>query len=230
MSKENLMFAIIGLMVGAIIGFIFANSVNKGASGQTPAAISANRAAAANNAALPPDHPPLSNTDAKTSGGGALPQVSAAIEKAKTEPQNYEAQMTAGDLYYQIQRYDEAAKFFEAASKLKPAETEPLTKAGNAYFDSEKYEQAEKLYTQVLEKGPKNISVRTDLGLTFFLREPRDLDRAIKEYERSLAINPNHEVTLQNLVLAYKEKGDPDRLSQVTAKLRAVNPSNPVLK
>src|SRR5213080_812309 len=105
------------------------------------------------------------------------------IEKAKQQPQDFEAQMTAADLYYQIQRFDDAAKFYEAASKLKPADTEPMIKLGNAYFDAAqtaaennnmqaatpKFALAERWYAEALEKEPKNISVRTDLGLTFFL-------------------------------------------------------------
>lgn len=233
MSKENLLFAVLGLMVGAIIGFVFANSINNAA--VTPAPMASNVASSAGplsgNPALPADHPPL-GTSAGAPGqtaGGAIPEVSAAIEKARSEPQNFEAQMTAADLYYQIQRFDEAARLYEAAVKLKPADAEPLIKLGNALFDAEKYAEAEKWYTLALAKDPKNITVRTDLGLTFFLREPRDNDRAIAEYEKSLAINPNHEITLQNLALALKEKGDGEKLRQTVAKLKSVNPNNPAL-
>jgi len=173
---------------------------------------------------------------------GPRPEVTAAIEKAKARPQDYEAQMTAADLYYQIQRFDDAAKFYEAAAKLKPDSTEPLIKAGNSYFDKAEtaaengsrqdstpdFIQAEKWYTQALAKDPKNVSVRTDLGLSFFLREPRDVERAIKEYKTSLGIKPDHEVTLQNLALAYGEKGDTENQRATLEKLKAVNPNNPV--
>ena len=104
-----------------------------------------------------------------------------------------------------------------------------MIKAGNAYFDGEKYEIAETWYQRALEKDPKNISVRTDLGLTFFLREPRDIDRAIKEYKTSLAINPEHEISLQNLALAYGEKGDKENLKLTIEKLKKVNPKNPAV-
>ncbi len=234
MSKENLLFAIIGLMVGAIAGFMFANSVNKSTITTTPVAANTSVAGplSGNNPALPANHPPLGTSSGDAAGqtqSGSVPEVSAAIEKARTEPQNYQAQMTAADLYYQIQRFDEAAKLYENAVKLKPTETEPLIKLGNALFDAEKYTEAEKWYALALEKDPKNIIVRTDLGLTFFLREPRDLDKAIKEFERSLALDPNHEVTLQNIALAWKEKGDPEKLRQAIAKLKSVNPNNPAL-
>jgi tetratricopeptide (TPR) repeat protein len=228
MTKENLMFGVIGLLIGSIIGFMFANSVNR--AGLEPSATASTPPQTANsNPALPPDHPPLGGNNTSPQGS-ALPQVMAAIDKARDEPNNYEAQMTAGDLYYQIQRFEEAAKFYETASKLKSAEAEPFVKAGNAYFDAENYLEAEKWYIEAVAKDPKNIMARTDLGLTFYLREPRDIDRAIKEYKLSLAIDPKHEVTLQNLTIAYREKGDAANLQKVTDELRAVNPNNPALQ
>lgn len=230
MNKENIMFGLIGLLIGSIIGFMFANSLNRSAI-ETSATASTSVPSANSNPALPPDHPPIGATSGDgQSGAAAIQQVSAAIEKAKAEPQNFEAQMTAADLYYQIQRFEDAAKFYDTASKLKPNDAEPLVKAGNAYFDAENYLEAEKWYTDALAKNPKDITARTDLGLTFYLREPRDIDRAIKEYKASLAINPKHEVTLQNLVIAYREKGDAANLQKTTEELRAVNPNNPALQ
>jgi tetratricopeptide (TPR) repeat protein len=229
MKKDNVMFGVIGLLIGLIVGFIVTNSMNRSALTAGPVATTASALAPSSN--LPPNHPPIGTTGGDTAapGGGMQPQVTQAIEKAKQNPQDFEAQMTAADLYYQIQRFEEAAKFYEAAAKLKPTEKEPMVKAGNAYFDGEKYAEAEKWYTQVLAKDPKEINVRTDLGLTFFLREPRDIDRAIKEYKASLAIDPKHEITLQNLVLAYREAGDTANYQKTLDELRSVNPNNPAI-
>ena len=146
--------------------------------------------------------------------------------------------MTAADLYYQIRRFDEAAKFYEAAAKIKPNEKEPLVKLGDAYFDAAetasenndqatantKFPIAEKWYVQVLAKDPKDVNVRTDLGLTFFLREPKRHRQGDQEYKASLAIDPKHEITLQNLAIAYKEKSDTANYQKTLDLLKAVNP------
>jgi tetratricopeptide (TPR) repeat protein len=245
MKKSNLMSAVLGLVAGLIIGFMGANSINKSAYEVQPATPpSAN--APNSNPALPKDHPPIGTSageQAPNAQGGPRPEVAAAIEKARAQPQNYEAQMTAADLYYQIQRFDEAAKFYEAAAKLKPSEVEPMIKAGNAYFDdaqmaaknddnrtaTPRFVLAEKWYTQALQKEPRNITVRTDLGLTFFLREPPELERAIREYKTALSIDPNHEITLQNLTVAYKAGGDQANYQATLEKLKKVNPGNPVV-
>lgn len=228
MTKENFLFGIIGLLAGVIIGFSVANSINRNA-GQNSAATATAMPTA--NPNLPPDHPPFVPSGDQTQTQNApLPQVTEAIENAKNKPEDFEAQMTAGDLYYQIQRFEDAAKFYEQANKLRPNETETIIKLGNSYFDAEKFEPAEKWYEKALQKNPKDVNIRTDYGLTFFLRSPRDIDRAIKEYQISLGIDPNHELTLQNLAIAYKEKNDTENLQKTLAVLRKINPNNPAVQ
>src|SRR3954465_9850474 len=119
MKKENIMFAIVGLLVGLIVGFMFANNINRSAINQMPVASTStgvSGSSQSSNPALPADHPPIGTTSGDASKGGPegaamIAQVSSAIEKAKSEPQNFEAQMTAGDLYYQIQRFEDSIKF-----------------------------------------------------------------------------------------------------------------------
>jgi len=241
MKKDNVMFGVIGLLLGLIIGFIGTNSMNRSGMTAAPTAVgSAGDLAAAggSNQALPPNHPPIGSTSGAGGPAGNAPTVdcnalppglAAGKSKAQQNPQDYEAQMKGADLLYQGQCFDDAAKFYEAAAMLKPTEKEPVVKAGNAYFDGEKYQEAEKWYTQALARDPKDVDVRTDLGLTFFLREPRNIDKAIENYKASLSIDPKHEITLQNLAIALKEKGDTAGYQKTLDELRAVDPNNPAL-
>jgi tetratricopeptide (TPR) repeat protein len=225
MKTEKLLFGIGGLLLGMVIGFMFANSVNRSASGSLTA--SANTSAT--NSVLPADHPPIGQS-AGGAEGSPLTQVTEAIERARSAPGDFEAQMTAGDLYYQIQRFEEAADFYHQASKLRPADNEPMIKLGNANFDAGRYEEAERWYTTVLKRTPKDVNLRADLGLTFFLRQPRDTERAIKEFNDALALEPDSEIVLQNLALAYKEKNDQANYQKTIDRLTRVNPKNPVVK
>lgn len=230
MDKEKFLYGIIGLLAGCIIGFLFANNLNQGqiqyAPAQAPQTTMGSVPTTSQN--LPPDHPQIGN-NASAPTGAPLPEVTEALKKAEDNPNDFDAQVNAGDLYYQIQRFDEAAKFYERAAKLRPDALEIVIKTGNAYFDGEKYETAEKWYTSALAKNPDDANVRTDLGLTFYLRNPPDLDRAIKEYKTSLEKNPNHELTLQNLAVALREKGDTKAAQETLDKLAKVNPNNPIL-
>jgi tetratricopeptide (TPR) repeat protein len=183
MTKENILFVMIGLLAGLIIGIIFANTQNQ----------------------------------------------TAAIDQARNEPDNFDAQLKAAEFYYQIQRFDGAIEFLQRANALRPESREVIVHLGNANFDLGKYEEAEKYYTNALVKKADDINVRTDLGLTFIFRDKPNYDRAIQEFRRSLEIDPNHPQTLQNLTVAYTKKSDTANASQTLKRLEEIDPTNQAL-
>ena len=71
--------------------------------------------------------------------------------------------------------------------------------------------------------------MRTDLGLSYFLREPKELDKAIAEYRASLGYNPRHEQSLQNLITALLTKGNTAAVQPYLQQLEQVNPNNQAL-
>ena len=231
MNKDNILFGIIGLLAGVIIGYLVTSSINRSVPIAAPAGQSG--VTANPSAELPPDHPPT-GASGTTGGGGAAGggmqgEVAAAIERAKNEPNDFAAQMKAAGLYYQIKRYEAALEFYERAQKIKPNDFDTLTSLGNVTFDLNRYPEAARWYEQALKLRPNDANVRTDLGLTYFLREPRDLDRAISTYRASLGYDPRHEKTLQNLITALLEKGDAAAARGFLARLEQVNPNNEAL-
>lgn len=230
MNKDNVLYCIIGLLLGAIIGFIFANSVNQQGAQTRGVAGTGGAAAVAPGANLPPDHPAVPSNAVADQGGAAMQeQVTAQIQQARDEPNNFEAQTKAADLFYQIHRFDQAIEFLLRANQLRPDDYETIVKLGNANFESNSYETAEKWYTAALLKNPEDINVRTDLGLTFYLRNPPDYERAIKEYRASLQRDPRHEQTLQNMVVALTRVGQVKEAEEMLGKLQEVNAANEAL-
>jgi tetratricopeptide (TPR) repeat protein len=221
MNKENILFGIVGLLAGVIIGFVFANSVNQ----QGLVSTAAPSTATTSNSALPPGHPDVPGGQ-NQQPTAAVPEVQAAIEKARKEPDNFDAQMKAAELYNQIQRFDGAVEFLTRANQLKPNDYDVIVQLGNSNFDADKYTEAEKWYTRALTMKSDDINVRTDLGLTFIFRDPPNYDRAIQEFNRSLQIDPGHIQTLQNLTVAYTKKGDVEKAKSTLAKLEQLDPSN----
>jgi tetratricopeptide (TPR) repeat protein len=219
MKQENILYSIIGLLLGLILGFFGANYINR--SSAVP--VQAQNAPAAQPQPGQQAGPQIPQTAA------AIPEVQAALEKAKNEPDNFAAQKEAGLMYYRIGRMDEALKYLTQANRIKPEDYETKVTLGNISFDSEKYQEAEKFYAAALEQKPSDVGVRTDMGLTFFFREPPDIDRAIAEYRKSLAYDPKHELTWQNLCGALKKKGDAAALAEAVKKLEEINPQNAAL-
>lgn len=225
MTKENILFGIIGLLGGLIVGFIFANTVNQRGYATRPAQTAGASASGSN---LPADHPSLPS-NAVADQSKMPPEIQATLQKAKNEPNNFDAQMEAAQLYYQIQRYPEALNYLQRANQIRPDNYDAVVALGNTNFDANNYEAAEKWYNAALAKKPTDVSVRTDLGLTFLFRTPPDYDRAIKEFRRSLELDPKHEQTLQNITVALTKKGSYDEAQQSLKRLEEVNPQNPKL-
>ena len=73
-----------------MIGFMFANSINKnGAVSSAPEIRS--------NSNIPPGHPDIGATSGSTAPGGMQPAAQAAIEKAKQSPNDFDAQIAAAE-------------------------------------------------------------------------------------------------------------------------------------
>lgn len=215
--QKHLLFGIGGLIIGLAIGFFAANSLNRSAGLQSAAL------------QTQPVNPVSNQTSAQNPPSAMMPDVTETLEKAKGEPQNFDAQMKAGDMYAQIGRFEKALEFYEQAAKIKPNDFQTLVKTGNAFFDAGEYEKAEGFYAKALEIK-EDLNVRTDLGITFVERQNPDIDRAIKEFETSLESNPSHEATLYNLAVAYAKKGDSDNAAKFKARLKESNPQSDLVE
>lgn len=217
-NKENILFGTVGLLLGLIIGFMFTNSVN-----QQAMATGNTGGGAKQMSNLPAGHPEIQNN---SQNALSMPETQAVIDKAKQNPEDFEAQIKAAELFYQIGRYDGAIEHLKQANKLKPDDYETIVNLGNVLFDSGAYEDAEKWYNDALAKKADDVNVRTDLGLTFMFRTPPDTDRAIKEFLKSLETDPNHVQTLQNLTVAYTKKSDAAKAKQTLLRLEGVDAKN----
>ncbi len=228
MTKDNILFAIIGILLGFIIGFMFANSVQQRQPAPRAQAPMTTTAPVSSGSELPPDHPALPSSGVEGESA-APPALQQAVQKAEREPNNFDAQLDAAKRLYESRQYDQAIELLTRANQLRPDDYETITALGNAYFDAGRFEAAEKWYTAALAKKPNDVNVRTDLGLTYFFRKPPDMERAIKEFRASLQRDPKHEQTLINLIVVLTEKGDAQQAQTALAQLEKASPNNSAL-
>lgn len=221
MNKENILFSIIGVLLGFIIGFLFATSAHQRGLAPRPATTPAAQSSGADQSSMP------SNSVADQ--GASTQELQDAIQKAKSSPNDFDAQVAAGQRLFENRDYDEAIKMLLRANQLRPDSYETITSLGNTYFDAGYYESAEKWYAAALEKKPGDVNVRTDLGLTFLFRQPPNMERAIREFRTSLQTDPNQEQALIYLTLALSETGQAEEAQSTLAKLERVSPNNAAL-
>lgn len=217
---KNILYGIGGLMIGLVIGFFAANSINKSAATNAVSQTQTNVPATTN--------PQVQNIVVRDqpAGGGMMPDIAEILDRAKNQPNSFEAQMKAGDTYEKIKGFDKAAAYYEQAHKINPEDYDLIVKLGNTYFDARQFETAQKWYEQALAKRSDDTNVRTDLGITFVERAAPDYDRAIKEFQTSLQTNPKHEPTLYNLGVAFVKKGNKEEAGKILAQLETINPNS----
>ncbi|HWN11686.1 MAG TPA: tetratricopeptide repeat protein [Pyrinomonadaceae bacterium] len=152
MTRDNLLFAIIGILFGFIVGFLFATNMSQRIA-DAPSALSSGQLAA--------DHPP---TAGGQSSGGMQAEIAASLEKARTEPQNFEAQVNAAQLYYQIQRFDQAIEFLLKANQLRPDDYQTVVALGLVNLDAGHYGVAETWYRAALLKKTDDTATLAGLA------------------------------------------------------------------
>jgi tetratricopeptide (TPR) repeat protein len=197
MTRDNLLFAIIGILIGFIIGFMLANSILTREAALRAAPLSA----AQQSGNLPPNHPPVAGGDQSGDGQGQqmLGQVQEAMKQAREQPNNFEAQLTAAKLEYQIQRFDQAIEYLLIANKLKPDDFDVLGMLGVANMDGGHFDAAEKWYRAALIKKPQDIPVLD--GLCAVLLSKGDAKGAEEAINKLAKIDPTNQDLQQ-----FKEK------------------------
>ena len=181
MSRENLLFGIIGILLGFIVGFMFASSMSqKQQMAQT----------ASMGQSMPTDHPPVGGAPNAPAGGGnpeaVRQQVTADLEKARKEPDNFEAQLKAAELYYRIQRYDQALEFLLKANQLKPTDYNTVVTLGVVNLDAGHFDQAEKWYRAALKMKSDDVMVLAGLAeSTLQKKDAKAAEEAIASLEKA---------------------------------------------
>ncbi len=175
MTRDNLLFAIIGILLGFIIGFLFASNMSQRYNALPDAQSAAN---------LPADHPPLQPGDTRNQQT-VFAEVQAAMKKAREEPNDFEAQVNAARLQYQVQRYDQTVEFLLKANQLKPENFEVVVMLGEANLEGGHYDVAEKWYNAALMRKPDDIGLLASLAYTQLQKgDPKKAEDAIAKLEK----------------------------------------------
>ena len=191
MTRDNLLFAIIGVLFGFIVGFLFASTMNQRYGPGAPTALSSGQ--------MPADHPATGANPGAPASGNMQAEVTAQLEKARSEPKNFDAQVKAAELYYQIQRFDPAIEFLLKANQLKPDDYQTLVFLGVANLDAGHYDVAEKWYKAALLKKSDDVVTLSGLAAaTLGKGDAKAAEQAIANLEK---VDPTSEDLPQ-----FKEK------------------------
>lgn len=149
MRKESVIFGLAGIFFGLLCGWIIGSQ-----SGQP------------GRAAMP---------------GAAQPAAQATAQQNPAPPPLDEARAAA----------------LKVTAERDAADSDTRVQLGNLYFDAERYAEAAQWYEAALKINPRNVNASTDLGLAYYYSNQPD--RALAQFDRSLAVDPKHSKTLLNM-------------------------------
>ena len=183
MTRDNFLFAIIGILLGFILGFMLHGVMSQR---------DAERAAASTpqRQQLPADHPPV-GADGSADPQQGMQQVQETIAKARNNPKDFEAQIMAARLEYQIQQFDEAIKFLLTANQIRPDSYEVIVMLGEANMDAGHFDAAEKWYRAALLKKRDDVIVLD--ALSFVLLSAGKKEAAAEMISRLEKADPTNQ-------------------------------------
>ncbi len=85
----------------------------------------------------------------------------------------------------------------KTAAQQAPNDAATRIQLANMYFDAERFQDAAEWYEAALKITPKDVNASTDLGIAYYyMNQP---DKALAQFDRSLAIDPSHGKTFLNI-------------------------------
>ena len=171
-------------------------------------------------------------------------EIKQKIAEADQNPNNISFQKNLGIALYRYASMKQDVELMSEISRLllrvhadNPNDSDVTVTLGNIFFDigylkkdNENLFKAREYYQKLLGQKPNDANVRTDFGLTYFLTDPPETDKAILEFNKSLAIDAKHEKTLQVLTQALISQNKNAEAKQYFEQLKRVNPENQFLQ
>jgi tetratricopeptide (TPR) repeat protein len=192
LAKKAFVYAVVGLGIGLIVGFRLAND-------QYRKRISdATQAQALQAASQLQSGGPAANSQEM------INQTRAIIEKARQNPNDFDAQIQAADQFMQIRRPEGAMEFLLQANKLRPADNEVMSELAGAYFFQEKFPEAITWARKSLAKNQSNPPAKFYLAYSLIMSSQN-----LNEAEKLLTD------------LEASSSGAPDSARQALADMRA---------
>lgn len=122
-------------------------------------------------------------------------------EIIKLQPNMAEAYANLGNLYFQLNKYDQAAASYKHALRLKPALAGPNFFLGVMAFNARSYQEALRYLKEAAAGEPQNEFVHAYLGYTFYALG--DFDSAAGRLEKAAALQPGDTDLVYSLGKSY---------------------------
>jgi cytochrome c-type biogenesis protein CcmH/NrfG len=183
MKPESIVLGVAGIFFGILVGWIIGSqqavpsrvgppmaAVQQG--GQTPAAT------------------PASQTQSPRPLNTA--EVQSLETTARQNPSDVASRVQLGNLYFDAERYQDAAKWYEEAVKLNPNDVNVSTDLGVAYYSMSQPDRALEQFDHSLKVDPKHAKTLLNQGIVLAFGK-QDLQGAAAAWQKVIDLAPNSE-------------------------------------
>lgn len=178
MNRDNVLFAVIGLLVGFIAGYLLHEVMAARQPPRNPGQQSAGGSGG----------PPMGTNP-------AMEEILRLRDYVEANPNDAEAVLRLANLNFHIQSWDRARQLFEQYLRLRPEEPDVLSDLGVCYLELGNSQRALDLFNRAQELDPNHWQSRYNevVILAFDLRDFAAAERVIEELRRLQPGNPDVE-------------------------------------
>ena len=174
-AGQAYVLAVITLMLGIVVGYLFRGSSSVAASGGTTSGFSSSSVADS----VPSSSVPLSS------------KVDPLLERLKSNPADPELLANIGNEYYDSRDYGKAIEYYEKSLKLRPENVNVRTDMGTAIWYSGDADRAIDEFGRSLKYQPTHAQTLFNMGVVKW-QGKQDRKSALEMWRKLLAVNPGY--------------------------------------
>jgi tetratricopeptide (TPR) repeat protein len=142
----------------------------------------------------PPAAQPQAGQPAAQQQAPALDEtrVSQLKSEAERDPRNPAPRVQLGDLYFDSERFEDAAQWYTAALEIEPRNVNVSTDLGIAYYYTNQPDRALEQFEKSLAIDPRHSKTLLNVGVVRAWGK-QDLDGAARAWERVIEVAPDSE-------------------------------------
>jgi cytochrome c-type biogenesis protein CcmH/NrfG len=176
MKRESVVFSIVGMFFGVLIGWMIGSQQARQAA--PPSAAASAAPAAASPSSSSSQAPPLDTLRASN------------LERtANGDPSNVSVRIELADLYFDAERFDLATPWYEAALKLDPKNVNVSTDLGVCYYYLNQVDRALAQLDHSLAIDPKHSKTLLNQGIVRAFGK-QDFKGAVESWQKVMAMSP----------------------------------------
>ncbi len=174
MSRDSVIFGVAGVFFGILVGWI----------------IGSQQGGAPRLAAQPAAAPAATSGQGSTAAPLDEARASALANAAEKNPRDVQARLDLGNLYFDSERFEDAARWYEQALKIEPGNVSASTDLGISYYYMNQPDKALQQFNRSLALDSRHTKTLLNVGIVRAFGKD-DLAGAAQAWQRVVEYAPD---------------------------------------